>query len=80
MMYQIGDKASWRSVNRDYTGVIVGFHGNFAIARINGSGKSVLLQNKPLTPKKNDSERNEIGVGTDKQPMPENERGRKKPF
>ena len=51
-MYTIGQQVSWRGVSRGYTGVIVGFHGPFAIARIDGSEKSVLLGNKPLTPKK----------------------------
>ena len=51
-MYSIGQQVSWRGVNRSYTGVIVGFHGPYAIARIDGTGKSVLLGYKPLTPKK----------------------------
>ena len=51
MRYSIGDRVSWRSLNRDYTGEITGYHGPFAIARIDGSTKSVLLQNETLNPK-----------------------------
>lgn len=51
-MYSIGQQVSWRGINRDYTGVIVGFFGPYAIARIDGTGKSMLLQNEPFTPKK----------------------------
>ena len=44
-MYKIGDTATWRGINREYTGVIVGFHGPFAVARMDGSARSVLLYN-----------------------------------
>ena len=46
-MYSIGQQVSWRGINRDYTGVIVGFFGPYAIARIDGTGKSMLLGEVP---------------------------------
>lgn len=45
-MYKIGDKASWQSLNRTYTGEVVGFYGPFAVVKIDGSGKSILLDNR----------------------------------
>ncbi len=52
-MYQIGDKASWQSLNRAYTGEVVGFYGHFAVVKIDGSGKTMLLDNRQPTTKKN---------------------------
>ena len=51
MKYQVGDKVSWRSINRDFTGVVEGYRGPFAVVRIDGSGKYILLGNKPLNTK-----------------------------
>lgn len=51
-MYQIGDKASWQSLNRAYTGEVVGFYGHFAVVKIDGSGKTMLLDNRQPTTKK----------------------------
>lgn len=47
----IGDRVSWRSLNREYTGVVTGFRRDFAVVRIDGSEKSVLLNNKKDTKK-----------------------------
>lgn len=47
MQYQVGDKVSWKSINKDYTGVVEGYHGPFAVVRIDGSGKQILLGDKP---------------------------------
>ena len=46
MNYGIGERVSWRGMNRDYTGVVTGYHGPFAVVRIDGSAKCVLLQNE----------------------------------
>lgn len=43
-----GDRVRWRGVNRDYSGEIVGFRGLFAIARIDGSRKVILLENETM--------------------------------
>lgn len=51
-MYKIGDKVSWHSINADYTGEVVGFHGPFAVVRIDGNGKSILIQNEPIKTEK----------------------------
>lgn len=50
-MYKIGDTATWRGINREYTGVIVGFHGPFAVARMDGSARVVLLYNGTIPDK-----------------------------
>lgn len=42
----IGERVSWKSINKDYTGIVTGFFRDFAVVRIDGSSKSVLLQNK----------------------------------
>lgn len=34
MKYQVGDKVFWRSINLDFTGVIEGYNGPFAVVRI----------------------------------------------
>ncbi len=51
-MYKIGDIATWRGINRDYKGEIVGFYGPFAIARIEGTASEMLLYNG-IIPSKN---------------------------
>ena len=52
MKYQVGDKVSWRSINRDFTGVVEGYRGPFAVVRIDGSGKYTLLDNRINKPAK----------------------------
>ena len=52
-MYEIGQQVSWSGINRTYTGKIVGFKGPYAIARIDGTGKSVLLGGPPPKQNKN---------------------------
>ena len=47
----IGDRVSWRSLNREHTGVVTGFRKDFAVVRIDGSEKSVLMSTTK-TPKK----------------------------
>ena len=42
----IGERVSWKSINKDYTGIVTGFFRDFSVVRIDGSSKSVLLQNK----------------------------------
>lgn len=42
-MYKQGERVFWKAINRDYSGVVVGFHGPFAIVRIDGSTKIVLI-------------------------------------
>lgn len=42
----IGERVSWKSINKDYMGIVTGFYRDFAVVRIDGSSKSVLLQNK----------------------------------
>ena len=42
---------TWRGINRDYKGEIVGFYGPFAVARIEGSARYVLLQNELIKKK-----------------------------
>ena len=52
MKYQVGDKVSWRSINRDFTGVVEGYRGPFAVVRIDGSGKHTILDNRINKPAK----------------------------
>lgn len=52
-MYQEGEIVTWRGINRDYKGEIVGFYGPFAVARIEGSARYVLLHNGILPKRKN---------------------------
>lgn len=40
---KLGDHVPWRSINRDYTGVIVGSYRGFALVKIDGSEKHILL-------------------------------------
>lgn len=53
---QIGQRVSWRSLNLDYTGEVVGFSRGFAVARIDGSGKSVLIGEQENQPTNNNNE------------------------
>ena len=50
-MYKQGDRVFWKAINRNYSGVVVGFHGPFAIVRIDNSNK-VILYGEPKTNKK----------------------------
>ena len=43
-----GDRVRWRGVNRDYSGEIIGFRDPFAIVRIDGSRKVILLENETM--------------------------------
>lgn len=53
-MYKKGESAYWRAINKDYTGVVVGFYKDYAVVRIDGSEKSTLLDNRqPTTLTKN---------------------------
>lgn len=49
MKYQIGERVSWRGLNRIYTGTVVSHDERnniqFALVRVDGSGKHVLLYN-----------------------------------
>lgn len=46
MNYKVGERVSWRSINRDFTGVVKGFYKSFAVVAIDGSGKRTLLDNR----------------------------------
>ena len=52
MNYKQGDQVAWVGLNRAYTGVVVGYHGPYAIVKINGSSGLVLLQNEPIKQKR----------------------------
>lgn len=52
MNYKIGERVIWRSLNRHYTGEVTAIQGIFAVVRIDGTEKSVLLQNKPTNGKR----------------------------
>ena len=47
MKYQIGERVSWRGLNREYTGTVVSHterkNIQFALVRVDSSGKHVLL-------------------------------------
>ena len=45
-LYKQGERVTWRGINRDYTGVVDGFFGAFAVVRVEQSGKAVLLANE----------------------------------
>ncbi len=48
-----GDRVSWRSINQDFTGIVVGFHGHDAVVElIQRPGKVVLLSDNDKKPKK----------------------------
>ena len=51
-MHKIGERVTWKAINRNYTGVVVGFYKDFAVVEIDGSGKRTLLDNKPSTNQK----------------------------
>ena len=53
MSYKIGDRVSWKAMNRDYSGTVTGFYRSFAVAQIDGTRKCVLLDNKEPKPQKN---------------------------
>lgn len=38
-----GERISWRGLNRNYTGIIIGNRHGFALVKIDGTEKSVLL-------------------------------------
>ena len=46
MLYSIGDRVRWPGLNRHYTGEVVGYRGPFALVRVDGSGRHILLQNE----------------------------------
>lgn len=46
--YKQGERVTWRGINRDYTGVVEGFFGAFAVVRVDQSGKAVLLANETI--------------------------------
>lgn len=51
MNYTQGERVTWRGLNRTYTGVEDASRGPWALVRIDGSARYVLLQNEPLKTK-----------------------------
>ena len=49
--YNKGDRVAWKSLNRDYTGCVVGFYQDFAVVLLDGDGRHILLQNEPIKKK-----------------------------
>lgn len=45
-MYKIGDRVAWHAINRDYSGEVTGFRNGFAVVRIDGTDKVVLMGEK----------------------------------
>ena len=41
-----GDRVRWRGLNRDYSGEVIGFRNGFAVVRIDGTAKVVLMGKK----------------------------------
>lgn len=58
MTLTIGERVSWRGLNREYTGEIEGFYGPFAIATIEGTDRKVLIHDGTELTKNNKTERN----------------------
>ena len=52
--YKQGERVTWRGINRDYTGVVDGFFGAFAVVRVDQSGKAVLLANETIKNNQNE--------------------------
>lgn len=52
MNYKQGEHVTWRGLNHTHTGVVEAFYGPYAVVRIDGSDRYVLLQNEPLTTNK----------------------------
>ncbi len=50
-LYKQWERVTWRGINRDYTGVVEGFFGAFAVVRVDQSWKSVLLANETINSK-----------------------------
>lgn len=46
----IGERVTWRGLNREYCGTVVGFYRDCAVVEL-PTGKRVLLDNKPLNTK-----------------------------
>jgi hypothetical protein len=46
----IGERVTWRGLNREYSGTVVGFYRDCAVVEL-PTGKRVLLDNKPLNTK-----------------------------
>lgn len=49
---KIGDRTSWESINRNYSGIVIGFYRAYAVVQIDGSEKCVLISLKYDTLKK----------------------------
>ena len=47
----IGERVTWRGLNREYCGTVVGFYREWAVVEL-PNGKRVLLDNKPKEEKK----------------------------
>lgn len=47
----IGERVTWRGLNREYCGTVVGFYREWAVVEL-PTGKRVLLDNKPKEEKK----------------------------
>ena len=48
---KIGERVTWRGLNREYSGTVVGFFREWAVVEL-PNGKRVLLDNKPKEEKK----------------------------
>ena len=46
----IGERVTWRGLNREHSGTVVGFYRDCAVVEL-PNGKRVLLYNKPLNTK-----------------------------
>lgn len=53
---------TWCGLNKHHSGIVTGFYSDFAVVRVDGSGLSVLLQNKPINPNLNAPERTGRGA------------------
>ena len=47
--YHIGERVSWDSLNKTYSGEVIGFDRHYAVVRIDGSTKATLLTNEEPT-------------------------------
>ena len=47
----IGERVTWRGLNREHSGTVVGFYREWAVVEL-PNGKRVLLDNKPKEEKK----------------------------
>lgn len=45
-MYKQEERVTWRGLNKHLSGIVTGFYLGYAVVRVDGSGKSILLQNQ----------------------------------